>query len=103
MHVFFSDPVEEISHHPEVSHDQEPAAVGKKRLPTKDKKSRLFLEPCILCQEQQEIGTNGRTVVMAAFVQKSTVLSKSRGKMFEKGSDFDPLYPGMAFKIEFRS
>lgn len=32
---------------------------------------------------------------MAAFVQRSTVLSRSRGKMFENGDELDPLYtPG---------
>ena len=40
-----------------------------------------------------QVSTEGRAIVMAAFVQRSTVLSKSRGKMFENGDELDPLYP----------
>lgn len=33
---------------------------------------------CILCQEEQEIRPDGRAMVLAAFVQRSTVMSKNR-------------------------
>lgn len=33
---------------------------------------------CILCQEEQEVRSQGRAMVLAAFVQRSTVLSKNR-------------------------
>ena len=39
---------------------------------------------CILCQEEEDLRTEARTLVMAAFVQKSTVLSRRRN---------DPLPP----------
>ena len=35
---------------------------------------------CILCQEEQEVTVGSRAMVLAAFVQRSTVLSKDRTK-----------------------
>lgn len=39
---------------------------------------RRQLVTCILCQEEQEVKGHGRAMVLAAFVQRSTVLSKNR-------------------------
>ncbi|XP_034721678.1 E3 ubiquitin-protein ligase UBR2-like [Etheostoma cragini] len=39
---------------------------------------RRQLVTCILCQEEQEVRGQGRAMVLAAFVQRSTVLSKNR-------------------------
>ncbi|XP_077960513.1 E3 ubiquitin-protein ligase UBR2 isoform X1 [Gasterosteus aculeatus] len=36
------------------------------------------LVTCILCQEEQEVRGQGRAMVLAAFIQRSTVLSKNR-------------------------
>lgn len=36
---------------------------------------------CILCQEEQEVKVDSRAMVLAAFVQRSTVLSKNRNKI----------------------
>ncbi|KAL8185338.1 UNVERIFIED_CONTAM: E3 ubiquitin-protein ligase ubr2, partial [Gekko kuhli] len=36
---------------------------------------------CILCQEEQEVKVDNRAMVLAAFVQRSTVLSKNRNKV----------------------
>lgn len=42
-----------------------------------------------------QVNSDGRAIVMASFVQRSTVLSRSRGKMFDNGDELDPLYtPG---------
>lgn len=35
---------------------------------------------CILCQEEQEVKVESKAMVLAAFVQRSTVLSKNRSK-----------------------
>ncbi|KAL0177434.1 hypothetical protein M9458_026328, partial [Cirrhinus mrigala] len=43
---------------------------------------------CILCQEEQEIRTDGKAMVLAAFVQRSTVMSKNRKR--------PPHNPGMS-------
>uniref|UniRef100_A0A8C1GXE3 E3 ubiquitin-protein ligase n=1 Tax=Cyprinus carpio TaxID=7962 RepID=A0A8C1GXE3_CYPCA len=53
----------------------------------------LFLDrrqmvTCILCQEEQEIRTDGKAMVLAAFVQRSTVMSKNRKR--------PPHNPGMS-------
>uniref|UniRef100_A0A8C2EYH2 E3 ubiquitin-protein ligase n=1 Tax=Cyprinus carpio TaxID=7962 RepID=A0A8C2EYH2_CYPCA len=43
---------------------------------------------CILCQEEQEIRIDGKAMVLAAFVQRSTVMSKNRKR--------PPHNPGMS-------
>ncbi|XP_060067571.1 E3 ubiquitin-protein ligase UBR2-like isoform X1 [Ylistrum balloti] len=42
---------------------------------------------CILCQEEQEVKHSGRAMVLAAFVQRSTVLSQCRRKFPSKDDD----------------
>ncbi|XP_015779169.1 PREDICTED: LOW QUALITY PROTEIN: E3 ubiquitin-protein ligase UBR2-like [Acropora digitifera] len=71
---------------------QEPIVLGVQRCQQEVGTPRYVTEPCILCQESQEVNIDGRAVVMAAFVQRSTVMSHSRGKMFEDGDKLDPLY-----------
>ncbi|XP_078350500.1 E3 ubiquitin-protein ligase UBR2-like [Oculina patagonica] len=74
---------------------EEPVVLGVQRCQKEMRTPRYATEPCILCQEQQEVSSDGRAIVMASFVQRSTVLSRSRGKMFENGDGLDPLYtPG---------
>ncbi|XP_036362992.1 E3 ubiquitin-protein ligase UBR2 isoform X2 [Octopus sinensis] len=46
---------------------------------------------CILCQEDQEISYNARVMVLSALVQRSSVLSQSRGKHINN-EDEDPLF-----------
>lgn len=45
-------------------------------------KQRQFVT-CILCQEEQEVRVESRAMVLAAFVQRSTVLSKNRSKFIQ--------------------
>lgn len=45
-------------------------------------KQRQFVT-CILCQEEQEVKGDSRAMVLAAFVQRSTVLSKNRSKSIQ--------------------
>ncbi|XP_029387505.1 E3 ubiquitin-protein ligase UBR2 isoform X2 [Mus pahari] len=47
---------------------------------------------CILCQEEQEVTVGSRAMVLAAFVQRSTVLSKDRTKTIEDPEKYDPLF-----------
>lgn len=49
--------------------------VGPRRVGGTDRRQ---LVTCILCQEEQEVRGHGRAMVLAAFVQRSTVLSKNR-------------------------
>nr|XP_045365351.1 E3 ubiquitin-protein ligase UBR2 isoform X5 [Camelus bactrianus] len=47
---------------------------------------------CILCQEEQEVKVESRAMVLAAFVQRSTVLSKDRSKFIQDPEKYDPLF-----------
>uniref|UniRef100_A0A8C8SCN8 E3 ubiquitin-protein ligase n=1 Tax=Pelusios castaneus TaxID=367368 RepID=A0A8C8SCN8_9SAUR len=47
---------------------------------------------CILCQEEQEVKVDSRAMVLAAFVQRSTVLSKNRNKVIQDPEKYDPLF-----------
>ncbi|KAI0239314.1 E3 ubiquitin-protein ligase UBR2 [Lamellibrachia satsuma] len=70
--------------------DMFPIAVGSKR--SISSMTSVMLETCILCQEKQEITHNERAMVLASFIHKSTVLSKSRGKVIEDPEQHDPLF-----------
>uniref|UniRef100_A0A671L712 E3 ubiquitin-protein ligase n=1 Tax=Sinocyclocheilus anshuiensis TaxID=1608454 RepID=A0A671L712_9TELE len=54
---------------------------------------------CILCQEEQEIRTDGKAMVLAAFVQRSTVMSKNRKRPPHNPDKYDPLFmhPDLSF------
>uniref|UniRef100_UPI003AACA498 E3 ubiquitin-protein ligase UBR2-like n=1 Tax=Centroberyx gerrardi TaxID=166262 RepID=UPI003AACA498 len=60
---------------------------------------RRQLVTCILCQEEQEVRGHGRAMVLAAFVQRSTVLSKNRSRAPPDPERHDPLFmhPDLAF------
>uniref|UniRef100_A0A8C5KN28 E3 ubiquitin-protein ligase n=1 Tax=Jaculus jaculus TaxID=51337 RepID=A0A8C5KN28_JACJA len=47
---------------------------------------------CILCQEEQEVTEESRAMVLAAFIQRSTVLSKNRTKFIQDPEKYDPLF-----------
>ena len=42
---------------------------------------------CILCQEEDKLQPEGKALVMASFVQKSTVLSNKRNNISDEGCD----------------
>lgn len=46
---------------------------------------------CILCREDQELTSSGRALVLAAFVQKSTILSKNLKHKMVDPDNYDPL------------
>uniref|UniRef100_A0A3P8UV54 E3 ubiquitin-protein ligase n=1 Tax=Cynoglossus semilaevis TaxID=244447 RepID=A0A3P8UV54_CYNSE len=50
------------------------------------------LVTCILCQEEQEVRASGRAMVLASFVQRSTVLSKNRRRSLPNPERYDPLF-----------
>uniref|UniRef100_A0A8B9C8Q5 E3 ubiquitin-protein ligase n=1 Tax=Anser brachyrhynchus TaxID=132585 RepID=A0A8B9C8Q5_9AVES len=47
---------------------------------------------CILCQEEQEVKVDSRAMVLAAFIQRSTVLSKNRNRIIPDPEKYDPLF-----------
>ena len=65
-------------------------AVGPARTVAKQKTENVI---CILCQEKQDITAAGKTIVMAAFIQRSKVLSLSRGRNRSNVTNYNPLYP----------
>ncbi|XP_021345433.1 E3 ubiquitin-protein ligase UBR2-like isoform X2 [Mizuhopecten yessoensis] len=67
-----------------------PVALGKKR--SKVVSPVPCKGMCILCQEEQEIKHSGRAMVLAAFVQRSTVLSQCRSKVISKEDNHDYLF-----------
>ncbi|CAL1294338.1 unnamed protein product [Larinioides sclopetarius] len=46
---------------------------------------------CILCREDQELSCSGRALVLSAFVQRSSILSKNRKHLLKEASSYDPL------------
>ncbi|XP_055953214.1 E3 ubiquitin-protein ligase UBR2-like [Argiope bruennichi] len=46
---------------------------------------------CILCREDQELSCSGRALVLSAFVQRSSILSKNRKRQLHDASIYDPL------------
>ena len=65
-------------------------AVGRCRTVSKQKLENVI---CILCQEKQDVTVTGNGIVMAAFLQRSKVLSLARGKSLKNVSDYNPLFP----------
>ncbi|XP_067467007.1 E3 ubiquitin-protein ligase UBR2 isoform X2 [Thunnus thynnus] len=63
--------------------------VGPRRLGGAERRQ---LVTCILCQEEQEVKGHGRAMVLAAFVQRSTVLSKNRRRALPNAECHDPLF-----------
>lgn len=62
----------------------EPVAIG---LNQTYKSVEVEEHTCILCREEQEISNSGRCLVLAAFVQRSTVLSKNRDRKVNGGDE----------------
>ncbi|XP_069579847.1 E3 ubiquitin-protein ligase UBR2 isoform X3 [Brachyistius frenatus] len=63
--------------------------VGPRRLGGAERRQ---LVTCILCQEEQEVRGHGRAMVLAAFVQRSTVLSKNRCRNLPDPERHEPLF-----------
>ncbi|KAM7409154.1 hypothetical protein PAMA_002723 [Pampus argenteus] len=63
--------------------------VGPRRLGGTERRQ---LVTCILCQEEQEVKGHGKAMVLAAFVQRSTVLSKNRRRVLPNAEHHDPLF-----------
>ncbi|XP_061173944.1 E3 ubiquitin-protein ligase UBR2-like isoform X1 [Saccostrea echinata] len=74
----------------ESAHHETPVALGKYR--STPCSIGITKATCILCQEEQEISHNSRAMVLAGFVQRSTVMSQCKSKEFPDGENFDPLF-----------
>lgn len=74
----------------ESAHHETPVALGKyQSLPCS---IGITKATCILCQEEQEISHNSRAMVLAGFVQRSTVMSQCKSRNPTDGENLDPLF-----------
>uniref|UniRef100_A0A8C9W3E4 E3 ubiquitin-protein ligase n=1 Tax=Scleropages formosus TaxID=113540 RepID=A0A8C9W3E4_SCLFO len=82
--------------HSPTSPDTASVCVGPRR--SRPSEKRLVVT-CILCQEEQEVREDGRAMVLAAFVQRSTVMSKNRRRPSPNPERYDPLFmhPDLSF------
>ncbi|XP_064173858.1 E3 ubiquitin-protein ligase UBR2 isoform X1 [Anguilla rostrata] len=79
-----------------VSPDEALVCVGPRRSCVSEKRQMVT---CILCQEEQEVRADGRAMVLAAFVQRSTVMAKNRRRPPHDPENYDPLFmhPDLSF------
>ncbi|XP_034537441.1 E3 ubiquitin-protein ligase UBR2 [Notolabrus celidotus] len=63
--------------------------VGPRRISGAERRQ---LVTCILCQEEQEVKGHRKAMVLAAFVQRSTVLSKNRQRSLPDPESHEPLF-----------
>ncbi|CAB1312562.1 unnamed protein product, partial [Coregonus sp. 'balchen'] len=75
--------------HSPTSSDAALVCVGPRRSRPGEKRQVVT---CILCQEEQEIRADGKAMVLAAFVQRSTVMSKNRKRPPHDPERYDPLF-----------
>ncbi|KAM6956516.1 E3 ubiquitin-protein ligase UBR2 isoform 1-T1 [Aplochiton taeniatus] len=82
--------------HSPTSSDAALVCVGPRRTRQSEKRQ---LVTCILCQEEQDIRADGKAMVLAAFVQRSTVMSKNRKRPPHHPERYDPLFmhPDLSF------
>ncbi|KAM8946628.1 E3 ubiquitin-protein ligase UBR2 isoform 2-T2 [Pelodytes ibericus] len=75
--------------------DSKPLALGPHQ--SKFAEERQLLT-CILCQEEQAFKVDSKAMVLAAFIQRSTVFSKNRSKAVADPEHHDPLimHPDLA-------
>uniref|UniRef100_A0A8B9JMI0 E3 ubiquitin-protein ligase n=1 Tax=Astyanax mexicanus TaxID=7994 RepID=A0A8B9JMI0_ASTMX len=101
----FQQSLEELDASTSTSQDHSPSSwdsalvcVGPRRWRAGGGERRQVVT-CILCQEEQEIRSDGRAMVLAAFVQRSTVMSKNRRRPPHNPESYDPLFmhPDLSF------
>ncbi|XP_036402370.1 E3 ubiquitin-protein ligase UBR2 [Megalops cyprinoides] len=82
--------------HSPTSPDAALVCLGPRRTRLNEKRQVVT---CILCQEEQEVRADGRAMVLAAFVQRSTVMSKNRRRPPHDPENYDPLFmhPDLSF------
>ncbi|XP_062375435.1 E3 ubiquitin-protein ligase UBR2 isoform X2 [Sardina pilchardus] len=77
-----------VEHSP-TSADAALVCVGPRRTRVCERKQVVT---CILCQEEQEIRPDSRAMVLAAFIQRSTVMAKNRHRPPPDPEKYDPIF-----------
>ncbi|XP_048391608.1 E3 ubiquitin-protein ligase UBR2 isoform X2 [Stegostoma tigrinum] len=92
----FQQTLEELEASSSTVTDNSPIVPDAALIALGPRQTRVFEEKqvvtCILCQEEQEIRMNNKAMVLASFVQRSTVLSKNRTRTFQDPENHDPLF-----------
>uniref|UniRef100_A0A8C5T726 E3 ubiquitin-protein ligase n=1 Tax=Malurus cyaneus samueli TaxID=2593467 RepID=A0A8C5T726_9PASS len=92
----FQQTLEELDTSTSGAHENSPVISDAKLTALGPEQTRVA-EPrqvvmCILCQEEQEVKVDSRAMVLAAFIQRSTVLSKNRNKITPDPEKYDPIF-----------
>ncbi|XP_066451684.1 E3 ubiquitin-protein ligase UBR2 isoform X3 [Eleutherodactylus coqui] len=92
----FQQSMDELSVSASTSHDNSPALLDSKLVALGPHQTRFVeqsqLVTCILCQEEQAYNVDSKAMVLAAFIQRSTVFSKNRAKIIQDPDNYDPLF-----------
>ncbi|XP_068089086.1 E3 ubiquitin-protein ligase UBR2 isoform X1 [Hyperolius riggenbachi] len=99
----FQQSLDELSVSASTSHDHSGPAVLDTKLVALGLHQTRYTEQnqlvtCILCQEEQACTVDNKAMVLAAFIQRSTVFSKNRAKIIQDPENYDPLimHPDLA-------
>nr|DBA27212.1 TPA: hypothetical protein GDO54_011378 [Pyxicephalus adspersus] len=99
----FQQSLDELNVSASTSHDHSGPAVLDTKLVALGPHQTRFTEQaplvtCILCQEEQAFSVDNKAMVLAAFIQRSTVFSKNRAKIILDPENYDPLimHPDLA-------
>ncbi|XP_078413257.1 E3 ubiquitin-protein ligase UBR2 isoform X1 [Cetorhinus maximus] len=92
----FQQTLEELEASSSTAPDNRPVIPDAALIALGPRQTRVFEKKqvvmCILCQEEQEIRMNNKAMVLASFVQRSTVLSKNRTRTIQDPENYDPLF-----------
>ncbi|CAJ0921749.1 unnamed protein product [Ranitomeya imitator] len=93
----FQQSMDELNVSASTSHDSSsPALLDSKLIALGPHQTRFveqsLLVTCILCQEEQAYNVDSKAMVLAAFIQRSTVFSKNRAKIIQDPDNYDPLF-----------
>ncbi|XP_067901224.1 E3 ubiquitin-protein ligase UBR2 isoform X1 [Heterodontus francisci] len=92
----FQQTLEELEASSSTTPDNSPIVPDAALIALGPRQTRAFekkqVVTCILCQEEQEIRMNNKAMVLASFVQRSTVLSKNRTRTIQDPENYDPLF-----------
>ncbi|XP_067844936.1 E3 ubiquitin-protein ligase UBR2 isoform X4 [Heptranchias perlo] len=92
----FQQTLEELEASSSTAPDNSPVVPDAALTALGPRQTRVFekkqVVTCILCQEEQEIKMNNKAMVLASFVQRSTVLSKNRTRTIQDPENYDPLF-----------
>ncbi|XP_075451842.1 E3 ubiquitin-protein ligase UBR2 isoform X1 [Ascaphus truei] len=92
----FQQTIAEFNASTSTAHEHSPAMSDTKLIALGPHQTRVteqrHLATCILCQEEQAFKVDNKAMVLAAFIQRSTVFSTNRSKVIQDPENYDPLF-----------